>query len=62
MTQVLLRASSYPLLISVVLLNVSACKKLEGAVGLLRTVNEAHIVAERGRGAALNADSARASL
>ena len=57
MTQVLLRVSSYPLFISVVLLNVFVCEQLEGAVGLLRTVDEAHIVAERGRGAALHADN-----
>jgi len=56
-TQVLLRVSSYPLFISVVLLNVFVCEQLEGAVGLLRTVDEAHIVAECGRGAALHADN-----
>jgi len=43
-------------LIVVVLPRVAESKKLKGALGF-RTVDEVHVVAERGRGAAFHADN-----
>eukprot|EP00964_Phaeocystis_antarctica_P008430 scaffold4545_cov58-Phaeocystis_antarctica.AAC.7 len=54
--QEFLRVSSYPILIVIVLVEVTDSKSLKGAAEI-GTVDAVHIVTERGRGTALHADN-----